>query len=175
MVTLHITTMFLHHLPAYYQELGASDELSGQLMSLLSLMAILLKLLAGVLFDKKGPAVATSYVLLPYAAGFLVLLQSNTSALVVGSILLSFGITSFTFLQPLLTRVIFSRQNFAEINSVCMIGCNLGIAVGSPTWSVVYDRTGSYHMGVLVAPLLIFIAYGVLLFFIRLTDKNNDK
>jgi len=83
------------------------------------------------------------------------------------SILLAFGITSLTFLQPLLISAIFEQKDFAYVNGLSTVGCNLGIAVGSPIWSAVFGVSKSYYTGVMVIPLRLPGSFWTLLYVIR--------
>ena len=106
-----------------------------------------------------------------FAAGFLTL---TTKALVYpGLILLAGGLGIYTTLLPQVARSTFGSREYASIWSLIATAGSIGSFIATPVWGLVYDITGSYTLGLFVAPVLLMAALGALVLNFRETAASR--
>ena len=127
------------------------------------------KVAQGILYGRLGIQKGGYLMMLVFAAGFLTLLSK---ALVYpGLVLLAFGLGIYTTLLPQITRQIFGSREYAAIWSLIATVGSVGTFAATPVWGLVYDITGSYTLGLIVAPVLLMIALGAMVLIFRKTER----
>ena len=169
-----ITSIFVQHLPAFYQEQGMSVTMAGTIMSIFSIFLIICKISLGMLCDRLGTVKTTVVAYLCYALGLWIMLFGGVPMLCIGSAFAAFGLASSTVLTPMMTREIFGVKAYASIWGVISMAVALGAALGSPAWGLVYDILGAYHYAVLIVPVLVIIL-GLLLAFLMTRKHPWDE
>jgi predicted MFS family arabinose efflux permease len=167
-----VSTCFINLMPSHFISLGMPTAVYGAIMSLFSVVLIFCKIGLGTLCDKIGQTRAIPLVLGSYVFAFFLMFSKNIVLLCIGSAMLAFGMSSGTVLPPLLARSLFGQRELPAIWSVASMSLNIGVAVGSPAWGAVYDMTGSYHLGIIVAPILLSGAAAMLLMLLRSGKKS---
>ena len=163
--------LFLHHMPAHFEQQGVSGRTVGLFMSVFNVFVITFKIALGVLFDRIGAVKTTVLAWGAFAVGTLLALSMSSVVLFVSSALLAFGMSSETVLPPLLTRKIFGGENYAVIYGRASMAYNLGAAFASPVWGAIYDSADSYFPGLWGSPVLLLAGLGLMVWLI----KNDGK
>lgn len=123
----------------------------------------------GLLYGKIGVQKGGCLMLLVFALGLLALL-SNALAYP-GLILLSFGMGIYTTLLPQVTRKVFGSREYAAIWALIATVGSVGTFVANPVWGTIYDRTGSYSLGLVGSAILLVAAILAL----RATLKETQR
>ena len=103
---------------------------------------------------------AALLMLAVFAAGCLAMMSKALAY--PGLILLAFGMGIYTTLLPQVVRRIFGSREYAGIWSlVSTAGC-AGTFVANPIWGTIYDKTGSYAIGLAASAVLLAVAMGAM-------------
>lgn len=171
LVLMDICLMFLQHMYAYGIERGLTPVQAGQLFSIYSFAAILMKICLGWLYQKIGPVRATLAAYVSFAVGITIMSFGGFVVMAIGTIPLALGMALALTGTPLQARALFGEKNFASINGIATMGASLGTLAGSPLWGLVFDMTGSYTLAIRIAPI-IMISVGLML--AALIRKQSD-
>ena len=150
--------------------LGAHGFASGQVSVMVSGLTAFLavgKVAQGILYGKLGIQKGGYLMMVVFAAGFLALISRAT--VYPGLLLLAFGLGIYTTLLPQVARATFGSREYASIWSLIATAGSVGSFIATPVWGLVYDFTGSYTVGLVVAPILLAIAL------VALVLNNREK
>lgn len=154
--------------------LAAYGYASGHVSILVSMLTAFLavgKIAQGILYGRLGIQKGGYIMMAVFAAGFLTL---TTKALVYpGLILLAGGLGIYTTLLPQVARSTFGSREYASIWSLIATAGSIGSFIATPVWGLVYDITGSYTLGLFVAPVLLMAALGALVLNFRETAASR--
>ncbi len=159
--------IFLQHMQAHFVQQGLSDARAGVMMSLFNAFVILFKIIQGMMFDRLGVMKTVCVTMMLFAMGFPLLLSTAPTGLFAGMTLMAFGMSSITILMPLATRYLLGPAQYSVAYGRVLIAHNIGAACGSPIWGAVHDYTGSYHIGLAVAPVLLIVDLACLVLLMR--------
>lgn len=143
-------------LPSLLQGMQFSTAEVSLQVTVMTASLALGKILQGILYSKIGIVKGSFIMLLMFAAGFLMLLSK--SLVYPGLITFAFGMGVVTTLMPMAVRFAFGARDFASIWSVIATAGSVVSIFSTPAWGVVYDWTGSYTLGLIVAPVLTITA-----------------
>lgn len=130
-------------------------EVSVMISAMTAFLAIG-KFSQGLLYGKVGVKKGGVLMLGVFAAGNLAMLSKSLAY--PGLILLAFGMGIYTTLLPQVVRRIFGSREYASIWAlVSTVGC-AGTFVANPVWGAIYDKTGSYAIGLIASALLLAVA-----------------
>lgn len=136
--------------------LGSKGFSAGQVSIMISTMTIFLalgKFGQGLLYGKMGEKKGGLLTMAAFAAGCLAMLSKALAW--PGLLLLALGLGVYTTLLPQVARRIFGSREYASIWAlISTVGC-AGTFVANPIWGMVYDRTGSYTIGLVGAAVLL--------------------
>lgn len=141
---------------------------AGQVSVMMSMLAAFLavgKIVQGVLYAKVGIQKGGYIMMVIVAAGFLTLINRNL--VYPGLLLLAFGLGIYTTLLPQIARHVFGSREYAAIWSLIATAGSVGSFVGTPAWGLVYDITGSYTPGLIVATVMLAVAIGAMVLIFR--------
>ena len=136
---------------------------SGTVSLMLSVQTAVLalgKIVQGILYGRLGVRRGGVILLLVFAAAFLILLVPALTW--PGLMVMAFGLGIYTTLLPLVTRQVFGTREYAAIWGLLATCGSVGTIVANPIWGGVYDLTGSYAPALLLTPLLLVCAAGIL-------------
>lgn len=148
--------------------LGAYGFDAGQVSVMMSMLAAFLavgKIVQGILYAKVGIQKGGYIMMVIVAAGFLTLINRNL--VYPGLLLLAFGLGIYTTLLPQIARHVFGSREYAAIWSLIATAGSVGSFVGTPAWGLVYDITGSYTPGLIVATVMLAVAIGAMVLIFR--------
>jgi sugar phosphate permease len=172
LILLCSVTALLQHLPALFVGKGFTGAEAGQLMSFLMLALIAAKILTGIVNDRLGAIVTVIIVVVLYVVSLLLI--SFTAAFIivaVAMVIMSFGNAAPSVMGPVLTGTMFGQKSFAQIWGFVGTGMSIGSAAGAPLWGLVYDATGSYDLGIIVASALLVLAAILITIAVRTKGK----
>jgi MFS family permease len=149
---------FLTHGIAILTERGLSREVATAVLSAFTLGTIASQPLLGMLLDRFD----TPRIILPFAIAALigvVLFQSvqGLAALAVASVIMGLGGGESGTTQYLISRY-FGLRYFSVIYGSIQPCVGIAAAVGPLAMGVLYDRTGSYRMGLMALAVAVFSA-----------------
>ena len=143
-------------LAAYGFEAGRVSVMVSMLTAFLAVG----KVAQGILYGRLGIQKGGYLMMTVFAAGFLAL--TAKTLIYPGLILLAFGLGIYTTLLPQVTRATFGSREYASIWALIATAGSVGSFIATPVWGLVYDLTGSYTVGLIVAPVLLAVALGAL-------------
>lgn len=161
MVAVFLTAFmcnFMSQLPAFLTDKNVTAVMLAAIMSLVSSVMIASKIGLGVLSDIIGKRVAITFAMLCYALSFVLLRIDGTAMLYVAGVFLGIGMASATVFNPLIAKDTFGAKEYGQIFAVINGASVIGGGLGGPAWGLVFDLTGSYNLGMVIAPLAIIIA-----------------
>lgn len=153
--SLSLINGFFPHIQAYLVDHNYTAIEAGRVISTFCLLLVVIKLLLGVHFEHKG---LRRGIRLPLAVDFitLALLYMGIPSLLTVTVVLFAVNSSLVALTPLLSAgKVYTVTEFAAVWGILSAVSGLGNSVGTPLWGVIYDRTGSYRAGFLIAFVLL--------------------
>ena len=141
------------------------------LVSVLTAFLAVGKIAQGILYGRLGIQKGGYIMMTVFAAGFLAL--TSKALIYPGLILLAGGLGIYTTLLPQVTRSTFGSREYAAIWSLIATAGSIGSFIATPVWGLVYDITGSYTLGLFVAPVLLLVALGALVLNFRETAASR--
>lgn len=156
-------------IPSLLESYGYEAGRISVMVSVLTAFLAVGKIAQGILYGRLGIQKGGYIMMVIFAAGFLAL----TSKMLVnpGLVLLAFGLGIYTTLLPQITRQVFGSREYAAIWSLIATAGSIGTIVATPVWGMVYDMSGSYTLGLIVAPILLMIALGAMVMIFRETER----
>lgn len=149
------------HLPALLSDGGAS---AGQLASVVAIGAVgslFGRLFTGVLLDRFAVRGVAGLFFFGQAIGFLLLLTGLRWAPLASLLLGAVQGAEIDILGYVVARR-FGRIAYARIYGTCFAVTLIGAIVGPVLMASIFDRTGSYHAGLLLFSLSPLLALGLL-------------
>ncbi|WP_294850636.1 MFS transporter [uncultured Gemmiger sp.] len=153
--SLSLVNGFFPHTQAYLVDHGYALVDAGRVISLFCMALVFVKLLLGAHFEHKG---LRSGILLPVAIDFLalLLLYFGQKPLLTLAVVLFSANSSLVALTPLLIAgQLYNAREFAVVWGLFSAASGIGNSVGSPLWGLLYDVSGSYQPGFLIAMVLL--------------------
>ena len=147
-------------IPSLLTTQGFEDGKVSVMVSVLTAFLAAGKVIQGLLYGKLGIRKGGYLMLMVFAAGFLTVITKHTVYL--GLVLLAFGLGVYTTLLPQVCRHTFGAREYASIWSLLATAGSVGSFIATPVWGLVYDMTGSYTLGLIVAPVLLVAALGAM-------------
>ena len=135
------------HIPAYMTDIGYTEQMAANILSLTVFTVIPAKPIFGVVFDKFGDkvGVAASVGMMAIAAVLIIFTPWAFIFAILFGAIYGFGSAYSTIGPAILIGDLFKgNKNFATIFSIASIGASLASAFGSPVYGAIYDNTGSY-------------------------------
>jgi len=139
--------------------LSAQGFGTGQVSVMISVMTAFLavgKFAQGMLYGRIGVKKGGIRMLAVFALGNLAMLSKGLAY--PGLILLAFGMGIYTTLLPQVARRIFGSREYAAIWSLISTAGCFGTFVANPVWGMIYDKTGTYTLGLAASALLLAVA-----------------
>jgi len=156
-------------IPSLLASYGFETGRVSVMVSMLTAFLAVGKVAQGILYGRLGIQKGGYIMMTVFAAGFLAL---TTKALIYpGLILLAGGLGIYTTLLPQVARSTFGSREYAAIWSLIATAGSVGSFIATPVWGLVYDLTGSYTLGLFVAPILLMVALGALVLTFRETKR----
>ncbi|MGY2737147.1 MFS transporter [Sphingomonas sp. UYP23] len=149
------------HLPALLSDRGASPIQIASIVAIGSAGSLFGRLFTGVMLDRYSVRSVAAVFFLGQAIGFLLLLDGLRWALPAGFLLGAVQGAEIDVMGYVVARR-FGRQAYARIFGTCFAVMLIGAIVGPIAMGEVFDRTGSYDLGLLVLPIFPVLALSLL-------------
>lgn len=150
-LTLAVMAVQQHFAPLM-AERGAGFAAAGSLLSLSAFVSIFATMTMGTLNDRVSTLAAVWFALACQLASMVAFIFSDGYLpLAISTALFAFGGAMPMVLVPVIVMLLFGPKDFAAILGPTMAMVPIGMAIGTPLWGLVYDRTGSYTPGLVVA------------------------
>lgn len=149
------------HLPALLSDRGASAAQIALVVTVGSAGSLLGRLFTGIMLDRLPLRGVAGLFLLGQAIGFLMLLDGLRWALPAGFLLGAMQGAEIDVMGYVVARR-FGRSAYARILGTCFAITLVGAIVGPILMAAIFDRTGSYDLGLMLFPLFPAVAFGLL-------------
>ncbi len=149
------------HLPALLSDRGASAAQIASVVAIGSAGSLFGRLFTGLMLDRFSVRSVAALFFLGQAAGFLLLLNGLRWALPASFLLGAVQGAEIDLLGYVIARR-FGRIAYARVYGTCFAVTLIGAIVGPIAMATIFDRTGSYHLGLLLLPLLPLLALALL-------------
>lgn len=149
------------HLPALLSDRGASATQIASVVAVGSAGSLFGRLFTGVMLDRFPLRGVAGLFLLGQAIGFLMLLDGLRWALPAGFLLGAMQGAEIDVMGYVVARR-FGRSAYARILGTCFAITLVGAIVGPIVMAAIFDRTGSYDLGLMLFPLFPAVAFGLL-------------
>lgn len=160
------------HLPAMLSDRGASTNLIASIVAMVSAGSLFGRLFTGILLDRFAVLIVAGLFLLGQAVGFLLLLDGLQWALPAGFLLGAVQGAEIDVMGYVIARR-FGRLAYSRIFGTCFSITMVGAMTGPVAMATVFDRTGSYDLGLLVLPLIPVLAF-ILLYLTRYSSQEIE-
>ncbi len=157
------------HLPALLSDRGASPAQLASVVAIGAAGSLVGRLFTGVLLDRFPVRAVAALFFLGQAAGFWLLLDGLRWAALASLLLGAVQGAEIDLLGYVVARR-FGRVAYARIYGTCFAVTLIGAIVGPVAMAAIFDRTGSYHAGLLLFSLSPLLALG-LLWLARVTPR----
>ena len=149
------------HLPALLSDRGAPATQLAAVVAIGSAGSLFGRLFTGILLDRLSVRIVAGVFFVGQALGFLLLLDGLRWALPASFLLGAVQGAEIDLLGYVVARR-FGRAAYARIFGTSFAVTLIGAIVGPVAMAAVFDRTGSYHLGLLMLPVLPVLALGLL-------------
>ena len=155
-------------IPSLLASYGFESGRVSVMVSMLTAFLAVGKVAQGVLYGRLGIQKGGYLMMVIWAVGFLAL--ANKALVYPALIMVAFGLGIYTTLLPQVARATFGSREYASIWSLIATAGSVGSFIATPVWGLVYDLTGSYTLGLFVAPVLLAFALVALVLNFRKKD-----
>jgi MFS family permease len=149
------------HLPALLSDRGASTAQIASVVAIGSAGSLFGRLFTGIMLDRFSVRSVAGLFFLGQALGFLLLLDGLRWALPAGFLLGAVQGAEIDVMGYVVARR-FGRLAYARIFGSCFAVTMTGTMAGPILMATIFDRTGSYDMGLMLFPLFPVLAFGLL-------------
>ena len=149
------------HLPALLSDHGASTAQIAGVVAIGSAGALFGRLFTGILLDRFPIRGVAGLFFLGQAIGFLLLLDGLRWALPASFLMGAVQGAEIDVMGYAIARR-FGRRAFSRIFGSCFAVTLLGAMIGPILMATIFDRTGSYDLGLMLFPLAPVLAFGLL-------------
>ena len=143
----------LQQVPAVLGAKGFSSAEVAGMMSLMTAMLALGKVLQGFLYSSVGVKWGGVITIVMFSLSYVLLLYPAT--VYPALVLLAIGLGIYTTMMPLETARVVSVYNFAAVWGFLTLFGSMGTIVSTPAWGVVYDLTGGYDAAIIFMAVML--------------------
>jgi MFS family permease len=149
------------HLPALLSDRGASTAQIASVVAIGSAGSLFGRLFTGILLDRFPIRGVAGLFFLGQAIGFLLLLDGLRWALPAGFLLGAVQGAEVDVMGYVIARR-YGRLAFSRIFGTCFAVTLVGAMIGPIVMATIFDRTGSYDLGLILFPLAPVLAFALL-------------
>lgn len=149
------------NLPALLSDRGASATQVASVVAIGSLGSLVGRFFTGVMLDRFPPLIVAGLFFFAEAFGILLFLYGMRFAYIAVFMLGTVQGAEIDFLGYVIARR-FGRVAYSRIFGTCFAVTLVGAVLGPVIMARIYDRTGSYDLGLMTLPLLPVLAFGLL-------------
>ena len=149
------------HLPALLSDRGASPSRIASVVAIGSAGSLFGRLVTGVMLDRFSIRSVSGLFFAGQVIGFLLLMEGSRWALLAGFLLGAVQGAEIDVMGYVVARR-FGRPAYARIFGACFSVTLIGAIVGPIAMATIFERTGSYQLGLMLLPLCPVIAFALL-------------
>ena len=149
------------HLPALLSDRGASTAQIASVVAIGSAGSLFGRLFTGLMLDRFSVRSVAAIFFSGQAIGFLLLMDGLQWALPASFLLGAVQGAEIDMLGYVIARR-FGRIAYARVFGTCFSVTLIGAIIGPIAMATVFDHTGSYHLGLMLLPLLPLLALALL-------------
>lgn len=149
------------HLPALLSDRGASVGTIASVVAVGSMGSLFGRLFTGIMLDRLSVRLVAGTFFVGQAIGFALLRDDLQWVLPASFLLGAVQGAEIDVMGYVLARR-FGRESYARIFGTCFGITLVGAMVGPMAMAVIFDRTGSYDLGLLLLPVFPLVAIGLL-------------
>ena len=149
------------HLPAMLSDRGASPAQIASVVAMGAAGSLFGRFFTGILLDRFSVRSVAGLFYLAQVVGLLLLLDGLRWALPASFLLGAVQGAEIDVLGFVVARR-FGRLAYSRIYGTCFAITLVGAIVGPVAMATIFDRTGSYDLGLMLFPLLPVLAFGLL-------------
>ena len=157
-VLFSIANAFSQQSQVLFVDKGLTLVQAGQLGSFAMIAMMISKILMGYLNDKIGSKQTYSIFSVLFMISLAFYLFGNSyNALLIGTILLGFGVAVTNVLNQLIALDIFGNRDFTSIWGILSMAGNVGFAIGAPIWGFFYDAYNNYILAIICCIIILAV------------------
>lgn len=158
----------------HYLSVGYDQLFIAKLISIVSLVNIVAKLIIGYINDKFGliPSISIGFISF-FICDLAMLLSNSKLSAYIAVISYGFALTMVIIPLPLIIPKLFGVKYYAQILGILTAFLTLGSSIGTPLSSLIFDKTGSFSLSFIIQGVLIVISY--FLFISSVKSKKTLK
>ncbi len=149
------------HLPALLSDRGASPSQVASIVAIGSAGSLFGRLFTGIMLDRFPVLVVAGLFFVGQGVGFVLLLHGIRWTLPAGFLLGAVQGAEIDVMGYVVARR-FGRQAYSRIFGTCFAVTLIGAITGPIFMAVIFDRTGSYTLGLMLLPVLPLVAFCLL-------------
>lgn len=149
------------HLPAMLSDRGASSAQIASIVAMGSAGSLFGRLVTGIMLDRYSVRMVAGIVFLGQAIGFMLLWDGLQWAMLAGFLLGAVQGAEIDVMGYVIARR-FGRLAFSRIFGTCFAITLIGAMTGPIVMATIFDRTGSYDLGLMALPFLPVFAFALL-------------
>ncbi len=175
MLTALITggaSMISQHFSVLLTMRGYPVGIISVVMGSLSIALAVAKILEGILCDHAPVKLFVPAVFFTGTVSYLAFLSRGTPMLLIGILCYGCSAAGCTVLYPIVMRRLYGRELATATWGICWAAFMVSHAIWTPFYAGMYDLTGSYDAGLLVAAALMAFASAVLLIMLSRKEKE---
>ncbi|MBR4889011.1 MAG: MFS transporter [Clostridia bacterium] len=163
----------LQQVPAVLGEKGFSSAEVAGMMSLMTAMLALGKILQGILYSSVGVKWGGVITISMFSLSYVLLFFKATAY--PGLVLLAVGLGIYTTMMPLATTRVVSVYNFAAVWGFLSMFGSMGTIISNPAWGIVFDFTGSYDVAIVFSAIMLAAVVVLHFMLVHTAEKNAQK
>lgn len=167
------------HIPAYMTDIGYTEQVAANILSITVLTVIPGKPILGIVFDKLGSKAGTLTSIGLMILGILLLIFTPVAFLFAIFFGICYGVGSaYATVGPaMVIGDVFrsSSSNYGTIFSISSTGATLAGAIGPAIFGAIFDTTGSYTGAWILGIAGLFIGMVLVVMAVHITHKKYTK
>ena len=164
----------VQNISPFVSDLGYPTTVAASLSALSLGVLAIAKVVLGQIYDKKGSLFGTILGLACMALAALSYASAVTTAFLYAGIMFSgLGVAYTTVGYPTNTQDMFGKKDYSAIYGLVATFSSIGIAIGSPITSIIYDATGSYRPAWIMWGSLVTVSVFVFVALYKMARKDR--
>ena len=184
LVAIFLTGVVLQGVTGVFTPLMSDNGISPNIVSIVLTVSMIalagFKFVSGILYDKCG--LRTTVTLSCVASMIIMFTYAFTNATPLGivlafvsAILGSVALPLETIMLPIYALDLFGQKSYNQHLGIIVSVNTAGYAVGAPLMNLVYDLTGNYIIGLVIAGCLMAIVIIILQYVITISNRERRK
>lgn len=150
------------HLAALVTDRGASPTQAASALAAAGLASLAARLVTGPLLDRFPVRVVGLVFFLGQAIGCVLLLQGSSSLTILAAVLLGAAQGAELDMMPFVVARRFGKIAYSQIYGTLYGVLQIGTILSPMILATIFDKTGSYSLGLMIYPVLSIIALSLL-------------